>query len=318
MYFKPKEIFSTMKIVFMGSAEFGIPALEKLFKSGHEIVGIVSTPSRRKGRGLRLCDSPIVLRARELGINPILVPEHLKSMDFIAALTDLNADVYVVVAYRILPPEVFLLPRLGTINIHASLLPKYRGPAPIQRAIQYGETQTGITIFRIDAGIDTGNIILQNKLTIGNKETTPQLYKRLSELGAESLPEAIAALESGKALFTQNSERATPAPKLVKAEGQIYWNRPAIEIFNMLRAFKPFPGAYTFLDGHRIAIEWALPIEGAPANPGAVSFVTDEYFEVQCGKGSLRVLEVKPEAKKAMSARAYMQGRKLTVGMSFN
>jgi methionyl-tRNA formyltransferase len=309
----------TMNVVFMGSAEFGIPTLEKLCASEHKIIGIVSTPSRKKGRGLVHDDSPVVHYARKknLGV-PILLPEVLKSEEFIDALKKLEADVFVVVAFRILPQSVFKLPRLGTVNIHASLLPLYRGPAPIQRAIAAGEKETGITIFRIDEGIDTGNIILQRSVIIGNEETTTELNDRLALLGSENLIEALSILEKGAALKKQDTSLASAAPKLAKAEGRINWNRPARVIFNMIRAFKPFPGAYAFLEGVRLNIEQVKPLDVSGSDvPGAICSVAADSFDVQCLNSRLRILEVKPEGKKAMSAKAFMLGRKITAGMRF-
>ena len=307
-----------MNIVFMGSAEFGIPVLEKLSASEHKIVGIVSTPPRQKGRGLMTDDSPIAHYAQKNNLRPILLPEALKAEEFIHALKKLKADVFVVVAFRILPEAVFKLPRLGTVNIHASLLPRYRGPAPIQRAIEAGEKETGITIFRIDEGIDTGNVILNRPLLIGDEETTPQLYGRLARLGADNLIEALSVLEKGAALKEQDPSEATGAPKLAKAEGKINWGLPAGELFNKVRAFKPFPGTYAFLDGNRLNIEWALPLDASGSEAaGTICSVTTEGFDVQCLNSRLRIVDIKPEGKKIMSAKAYMLGRKITEGMRF-
>ena len=208
-----------MKIVFMGSADFGIHALEKLLES-HNIVGIISTPAKPSGRGLKLCDSPVTAFAREQGIGPVFTPESLKQPELPSLLKNLGADLFVVVAFRILPKSIFAIPPLGTINIHASLLPKYRGPAPIHRAIEAGEEETGVTIFRIDEGIDTGEILLQKKIGIGQSETTPELYSRLSILGADALIEALGLLESGSyKAIPQDISQATRAPKLSKGEG---------------------------------------------------------------------------------------------------
>ncbi len=175
-----------MKIVFMGSAEFGIPALKLLLRK-HAIVGIVTTPSRPKGRGRGIAPSPVAEFAQTVGIGPIFSPDDLNDPLLYDKLASCKSDLFVVAAFRILPKTLFSLPRLGTINIHASLLPKYRGPAPIQRAIEAGETETGVTVFRIDEGIDTGMILLQKMISIGPTESSEQLYERLSALGAESL-----------------------------------------------------------------------------------------------------------------------------------
>jgi len=186
---------------------------------------------------------------------------------------------FVVVAFRILPEAVFKLPRLGTVNIHASLLPKFRGPAPIQRAIAAGEKETGITIFRIDEGIDTGNVILRRSVFIGGEETTPRLYDRLARLGAENLIEAFPS--SKKAPYSANKilHKLRAPRNFTKAEGKINWDRPAEELFNMVRAFKPFPGAYAFLDGSRLNIEWALPLDVSGSDvPGGHLFRFRGWF----------------------------------------
>ncbi len=312
-------ILRFMNIVYMGSAEFGLPALDQLYKSGHAITGIVSTPKKPKGRGLKLMDSPVVQFAVEKGLGPILTPDVLKSADFIESLLTLKADLFVVVAFRILPREVFSIPPLGTINIHASLLPKFRGPAPIQRAIAAGEKETGITIFRINEGIDSGNIILQKKTNIGEEETSEDLYARLSILGSQGILEAVALLEKGSVIYMKQDETlATPAPKLTKAEGRINWDLPAKTLCNMIRAFKPFPGAYTFFEGNRLHIENAFFLETNSNNsPGTICSVSDEGFDVQCHDGCLRVVTVKPEGKKSMSAKAYTFGRNIHPGKRF-
>lgn len=308
-----------MKIVFMGSADFGLPALNALIENGHSIAAVVSTPARKKGRGLILSDSQVVEFSREKGLSPIFTPQTLKSPDFVEALKKLEADVFVVVAFRILPKEVFSLPRLGTINIHASLLPKFRGPAPIQRAIAAGEKTTGITIFRIDQGIDTGTIILRKQTDIGDEETFPHLYGRLSILGSQGLLEAMNLLEKGTVHYMQQDETlASPAPKLSREEGKIDWNLPARTIFNRVRAFKPFPGTYTFLNGNRLHIERAVLIDkGNDLPPGTICDVGSEGFDVQCAEGRLQVLEVKPEGKASMNARAFAVGRKIRPPMRF-
>jgi methionyl-tRNA formyltransferase len=307
-----------MKIVFLGSADFGLPALNALYESGHTIAAVVSTPARKKGRGLKLTDSPIATCALENKITPIFTPTSLKSEEFIEDLKKLEADLFVVVAFRILPVSVFSLPRLGTINIHASLLPKFRGPAPIQRAIAAGEKESGITIFRINEGIDTGNIILQKKTDIGDDETTEQLYSRLSEMGACSLSEAITLLENETVNYIKQDESlATPAPKLTKDEGRVDWGLSAQTLFNRIRAFKPFPGAYTFFEGHRVTIERASVIDKGNNDASGTIRLAPEGFDVQCGNGALRVLEVKPEGKASMSAKAFTLGRKIPFGAKF-
>ncbi len=309
-----------LKIVFMGTTSFGIPALDALVKAGHEIAGIVSRPAREKGRGLKVIEPDIVLHSRKMGYKPILCPRDLKSEQFISELKRLGAHLFVVVAFRILPEEIFSLPTLGTYNIHASLLPRFRGPAPIQRAIATGATETGITVFRIDKGIDTGNVVLQKKLSIGDDETTPELSVRLANLGAEGIREAVFLVQNNKVMFSkQDDSLATAAPKLVKSEGKIVWTMPARVIYNMVRAFKPFPGTYAFLDGARIGIEAAACLDDGDnaGEPGTALAVTPRGFDVQCGSGVLRVLAVRPEGKKSMSGRDFANGRNLVKGTKF-
>lgn len=311
-----------MRIVFMGSSEFGIPALEEIIKKGHSIAGIVSTPAREKGRGLMLTESPVAEYARQKGYAPVFTPENLVTKTFAEELKKIEADVFVVVAFRILPETVFCIPPLGTYNIHASLLPRYRGPAPVQRAIAAGEKETGVTIFRINQGVDTGGIVLAKKISIADDETAPQLSGRLSKLGAEALGEALAFIEDGRVGFTaQDDSMACGAPKLTKSEGKISWDMPAAVIFNRIRAFKPFPGTYTFLDNLRVGIEWANPVAGGTALPGdagAVCNIGADGFDVQCASGRLRVISVKPEGKKSMPAWDFVHGRGIKQGTRFS
>lgn len=306
-----------MKIVYMGTADFGIPALQQLILSRFTICGIVTTPPRMKGRGLKMVDSPIAEYAYEHNLAPVLTPENLKDSDFISTLSKLEADLFVVIAYRILPEEVFGIPPLGTINVHASLLPKFRGPAPIHRAIEAGEKETGISIFQINKGIDTGRIICRKKLAIGEQETTPELYERMSSLGAEALIEACTSLQQGAVTYVeQDHTLASSAPKLSKEESLINWDSSATLLFNKIRAFKPFPGTKTSLDGKLLGIEWAVAVEGdSDKLCGHVCEVSTDWFEVQCRDSRLRILEVKPAGKKQMTVRAFLNGTKVEKGM---
>jgi methionyl-tRNA formyltransferase len=309
-----------LKIVFLGTTSFGIPALDALAQAGHEIVGIVSRPAREKGRGLKIIESDIVLHAGKMGYKPVFCPQDISSGQFLADLKNCAADLFVVVAFRILPKEIFSIPALGTYNIHASLLPRFRGPAPIQRAIAAGEKETGITVFRIDKGIDTGNIVLQKKTPIGDDEMAPILSARLAELGAQGICEAVSLVQNKTVEFSKQDEMlATAAPKLVKSEGKISWDLPARQIHNMVRAFAPFPGTYTFLDGARVGIEETLCVDpvGGAGGPGTVLFVAREGFDVRCGTGALRIITVRPEGKKSMRARDFANGRNLVPGTKF-
>jgi methionyl-tRNA formyltransferase len=304
-----------MKAVFLGSADFGIPALSMLLQR-HEVAGVVTIPPKPAGRGLKVQQSPVALFALQNGLKPLLTPANLQEPEFLQALAACAADLFVVTAYRLLPRSVFAIPRLGTVNIHGSLLPAYRGPAPIQRAIEAGEKETGVTVFSIDEGVDTGGILLQKRLAIGAGETTPELYHRLSLLGAQALEEALAGLEQGTLRpRPQDNAGSSRASRLSKEEARINWRLPAESIWNKIRAFKPFPGTYTLLDGRRLGIEKAEPEGTEPfAETGVVSRVTPSSFEVRCSRGVLRVLEVKPEGRRAMSVHDFLLGRGLREG----
>lgn len=305
-----------MRIVFLGSADFGIPALTMLLHR-HEVAAVVTTPPRCAGRGLRLNTSPIETYARSAGIGTILTPEALADPQFLETLGAIKADGFVVVAFRLLPRILFSLPRFGTLNIHASLLPAFRGPAPIQRAIESGATVSGVTVFRIDDGIDTGEILRQVETPVGAEETTPQLYERLSVLGAEALEAVLNDLEKGTSLpVVQRHELAGKAPKLKKEEGRIDWKCDAKTIFNRIRAFKPFPGTYTVINGHRLCIEWAHPLSignsGLPE--GTVLAADNSRFEVQTGNGALGIVTVRPEGRRSMTAGEYLRGTTIKKG----
>jgi methionyl-tRNA formyltransferase len=305
-----------LRILFMGSADFGIHTLDALIEAGHRIVGVVSTPARPRGRGLTMQDSPVTIAARRRSLEPVICPESLKDPALAEDLSALGAELFVVVAFRILPPAIFSIPPYGTVNIHASLLPRFRGPAPIQRAIEAGERESGVTIFRIDEGIDTGGVILQRRTAIGEKETTPELYERLSRLGAEALLDAIERIELGKVEYQrQDAALVSKAPKLKKAEARIDWQQSARTLFNRIRAFKPFPGSYAMLDGKRLGVIRAEPIACDTKEPvGTVAAVGDDYFDVVAGAGCLRIYEVKPEGRKQMSAGAFVHGRSIQRG----
>jgi len=307
-----------MRVVFLGSAEFGIPAFQKILEH-HDLRAVVTTPPKPQGRGLKLVESPIASFARLKGVERIFDPQDLKSRELFLALSGLDADIFVVVAFRILPQSLFSIPRFGTVNIHASLLPRFRGPAPIQRAIETGEKETGITIFQLNDGVDTGEVLVQRKVAIGAQETTPELYERLSLIGADSLIEALEGTVSGSlAPVVQNEHRATRAPRLKKEEALIDWKLSAQTIFNKIRAFKPFPGTYTFLDKKRLHITWAEPVESnLQGDPGTVTSISSAFFEVSCGQGNLRVLDVKPEGRKEMSVHDFILGTRIMKGTRF-
>jgi len=304
----------------MGTPEFAVPSLRKLIEAGHEIIAIFTQPDRPVGRKQIITPSPVKIfaAARSLTIHQ---PTKIKTAEARQQFEPLfkQADAGVVAAYgRILPDWMLNAPRHGCVNVHSSLLPKYRGAAPINWAIARGERETGVTIMRMDAGLDTGAILLRRAIPIGDEETAAELTPRLAELGAELLGETLSKLERGEITpEPQNEAEATLAPILKREDGEVDWTMAAGEIFNRLRGFTPFPGCYTFFNGHRLEIVKARA-EAASADkfgPGAVCEVTKESFVVVCGGASgLRVTEVQPEGKRAMAARDFLNGAKLQVG----
>lgn len=310
-----------MRIVFMGTAAFGLPSLEGLLDSTHTVEAVVTGPDRPKGRGLIMTPSPLKVLALEKGLM-ILQPERLKDDEFVSSLKEFNPDLFVVVAFRILPQEVFEIPSKGTINLHASLLPRYRGAAPIQWAIIKGESRTGVTTFFIDEGIDTGHIILQREVDIGDEETAGQLHDRLSDLGAKVLMETVELIAQGQAVrMPQKDDEATPAPKLKREDGRIDWDQSATDIRNRIRGMNPFPGAYAELKGRQIKILEAVfgaPGEEKSGSPGEILRVhPKEGLIVSTGEGCLSLTLLQPQGKRKMSGPEFVRGYPVKPGDVF-
>ncbi len=310
-----------MKVIFMGTPEFAVPSLSKLIEAGHEVLAVFTQPDRPVGRKQIITPPPVKVFAQERGLK-VFQPERIKTAEARQQFEPLlkEVDLGIVVAYgRILPAWMLQAPRYGFINVHSSLLPKYRGAAPINWAIACGERETGVTIMQMDEGLDTGAILLQRATEIGEEETAPQLTARLAEMGAELLIEAVAKLECGELTATpQNDAEASYAPMLKREDGQIVWTLTAQEIVNRLRGFAPFPGCYTSLAGQRLEIlrASAEPNNTLLGEPGMVCEVTKDSFTVACGDATrLRVHEVQPAGKRAMSARDFLNGARLEAGM---
>jgi methionyl-tRNA formyltransferase len=311
-----------MKLIFMGTPEFAVPSLGKLIEAGHEIIAVFTQPDRPVGRKQAVTPPPVKVYAAEHGL-AIHQPAKIRTDEARQRFEPLfkQADLCVVAAYgRILPEWMLNAPRHGCVNVHSSLLPKYRGAAPINWAIARGERETGVTIMLMDAGLDTGPILLRRATAIGDEETAAELTPRLAELGAESLIEALSKLERGEITpEPQNDAEATLAPILKREDGEVDWAMSATEIFNRLRGFTPFPGCYTFFNGHRLEIvkSRAEPREASvdKFEPGEVCEVTKDSFVVACGGAlALRVTAVHLEGKRAMSARDFLNGARLQVG----
>jgi methionyl-tRNA formyltransferase len=311
-----------MRLIFMGTPEFAVPSLRNLIKAGHEIIAVFTQPDRPVGRKQVVTPPPVKVFAAEHGL-VIHQPTKIKTAEAQDRFEPLfkQADAGVVAAYgRILPGWMLNAPRHGCVNVHSSLLPKYRGAAPINWAIARGERETGVTIMRMDAGLDTGPLLLLRATAIGDEETAAELTPRLAEMGAGLLVEALGKIERGEIdPRPQNDAEATLAPILKREDGEVDWTMSSAEIFNRLRGFAPFPGCYTFFDGRRLEIVKARvepgDTGGGKFQPGAVREVAKESFVVACGGGSgLRVTEVHPEGKRAMAARDFLNGAKMLVG----
>lgn len=305
-----------MKLVFCGTPLFAVPSLEHLAQAGFEIQLVVSQPDRQKGRGLELGIPPVKQRAQQLGL-PVIQPEKIKSNpEFQQRLTSLKPDAIIVVAYgRIIPPWMLHLPPLGNINVHASLLPKYRGAAPIQWAVANGETVTGVTTMQLDEGLDTGDILLQRELAIGREDTAVSLSPKLAEVGADLLIKTLRGLESETVRpISQDDSQATLAPLLKREDGLVGFSRTAEEIYNRMRGFQPWPGATTRFRGKGFKLIAARPVQDGKAAPGELRVTADRLIAGCGGSSWLELLEVQPEGKKAMSAREFINGYRPLTG----
>jgi methionyl-tRNA formyltransferase len=306
-----------MRIVFMGTPDFAATSLEALLKSDDSVVGIVTQPDRPKGRGQILTPSPVKLLAQREKI-PLLQPLKMKDPEFLQALASWRPDLIAVAAFgRILPPAILSLPSRGCINVHGSLLPKYRGAGPIQWAIINGETETGITTMLMDEGMDTGAMLLQEAISITTDDTAGSLSPRLAELGGRLLVETIVRLKAGTLVpQPQDSSQATLAPLLKKEDGAIDWALPATAIANRVRGLSPWPGAYsTVVGGERWTIWRALALPNSVTSPpGVVVAITNEAIHVATGKGVLAVMELQPANSRRMAVSQYLAGHPVVVG----
>lgn len=298
----------SLDLVFCGTPRFAVPTLEKL-AAGHRIHMVVTQPDRPKGRGLELVPSPVKESARKLNL-PITQPDRIKTNDqFRAQLTAIKPDAIIVVGYsRIIPVWMLDLPPLGNINLHASLLPKYRGAAPIQWAIASGESITGNTTMRIDAGLDTGDILLQQPLPIDLEDTAETLAPRLAAMGADLMVQTLRGLQANKITpRKQDDSQSSLAPILKKEDGHVNFSRPAAEIFNRLRGFQPWPGAYTKFRGKTLQLQKVQPLNQSV--PPAELHIEGNRLLVGCGQNtSLELIEIQLEGKKRTTARDFIQG----------
>ncbi len=304
-----------LRIIFAGTPDFSVPPLQRLLDSPHEVVAVYTQPDRPAGRGRKLTASPVKQLAQQHDL-PVFQPVSLKDPDAQAELSTLNADVMVVVAYGlILPKAVLDMPTYGCFNIHASLLPRWRGAAPIQRAIQMGDAETGVTIMQMDVGLDTGDMLTILKTPITADDTAQTLHDRLSQLGCDALMQTLDDLQAERLNPVKQSDaEATYAEKLNKAEAEIDWSQPADTLVRLIQAFNPWPVAFTQYDGQPLRL-WRAKMGQETVSekpPGLVISVTKDGVEVATGKGSLILEQLQPAGKKAMAAYDFAQARQLT------
>ena len=306
-----------MKVAFAGTPEFAAAALEAILAAGFEVPLVLTQPDRPAGRGMQLQPSPVKRVALAAGI-PVHQPEKLRTPEQQAPLAAVQADVLVVAAYGIILPQAVLdLPRHGCLNIHASLLPRWRGAAPIHRAIQAGDAATGITIMQMDAGLDTGPMLLSRAEAIHADDTTGSLHDRLAQLGADMIVEALRALPGGLTATPQPADGVTYAAKIGKTEASVDWNRPAAELERAIRAFNPFPGAVATLQQTPVKLWRARAIDAA-GTPGEVLLAEGAGVIVACGEGALCITELQKPGGKRLPAAEFLRGMPIAAGSRFD
>ncbi len=312
-----------MVIVFFGTPQFAVPTLEALVASRHQVPLVVTQPDRRRGRGQKVTDSPVKAAAKAHGI-PVYQPDRLRDREVADTLRQHAPDLGVVAAYgKLLPVELLQLPRLGMINVHASLLPKYRGAAPVHRAVISGDTETGVTIMQVVEALDAGDMLARSIRPIGPDETSDVVEGALAEDGARLLLETLDRLETGAVRpEPQDAAVSTYAPRLTKAEGLVDWTLPARQIHNRVRGLYPWPHAYSSLDGERLIflrteVVPSSELQTPRSDPGTVVAVTRDAIVVATGDGQIAVTEVQPEGRRAMPARDFLAGHPVRPGMTF-
>ena len=307
-----------MKIVFMGTPDFSVPALDALVEGGHQVALVVSQPDKPKGRGKAMQMTPVKARAVELGI-PVATPLKVRgNEEFLNQLREIAPDVIVVIAYgQIITKDVLELPRYGCVNIHASLLPQYRGAAPIQWAVIDGEKVSGVTTMQMDAGIDTGDMLDKVEVALDEDETGGSLFDKLATAGGKLILETLAKIENGTSVPIPQTGESNYVGTISKAMGEIDWSKSAVVIERLIRGLNPWPSAYTWMDGKTLKL-WRAKVNAVPTDlsctPGQIIRVDKDSFTVQCGEGTLTILELQLEGKKRMDADAFLRGYSVTSG----
>ena len=305
-----------IKVVYMGTPEFAVNALRRIHEEGYDIIGCFTQPDKQKGRSSKLIAPPVKVCAEEFGI-PVFQPEKIREEEYVEKLRSLNPDVIVVAAFgQILPESILNIPKYGCINIHASLLPKYRGAAPIEWAVIDGEKETGVTTMYMEKGLDTGDMIEKAVTEIGADETAEELRSRLADMGAELIISTLKNVISGNcSREKQDDSKSNYAVMLKKEMGKVDWNDPADKIERLIRGLQPWPVVYATLNDNNRKI-YAASVEGdRDGEPGEIVEVTKKNFVVKCGSGSLRIKSVQPEGKKRMDSVAFLNGNKIEPGM---
>ncbi len=308
-----------MRVVYMGTPDFAVGALESIIKAGHEVVLVVTQPDKPKGRGKEMQMTPVKQCALAYGI-PVFQPIKIKEKEAVDYLKTFEADIFVIAAFgQILSSEILHMPKYGCVNIHASLLPMYRGAAPIQAVIINKEKETGVTIMQMDEGLDTGDMLMKEVIPIETDETGESLHDKLSELGADMIVKALNAIEEGSITATPQGDGKTCYASMLKKEmGCIDWNKSADDIEHLVRGLYPWPGTYTFLNSKMMKICKVVlsevPVDG---KPGEICQVTKDCLAVNTGKGTLEIKELQPEGKKRMSVHDFLLGNRLEKGMCF-
>jgi methionyl-tRNA formyltransferase len=310
---------SPWRIVFFGTPDFSIPVLKNLFQGPDEVVAVVTQPDREKGRGRKVVPPPVKELALQQG-QTLFQPEKVREETFQEKIKGLQPDLFVLVAYgQILPKSLLEIPKHGAVNVHASLLPKYRGAAPIPWAILKGERVTGVTTMMMDEGMDTGDILLQTEISMSDEETSETLHDQLALLGAQLLSETVKEMKAGSVRpIPQDHSKATYAPPLKKEDGQIDWSKDSKEIDRQVRALNPWPGAFTMWNGQLLKIyKGEVREEITKRETGIVSWVGSDFIEVETGKASFIIKEVQLEGKRRMSVREFLSGHPILVGTVF-
>jgi methionyl-tRNA formyltransferase len=302
-----------MRIIFMGTPDFAVPTLVAMNRAGHRPIAVVTGPDRKKGRGRRLQESPVKKASVDMGIELILQPESVRDPEFAESVRTLSPDLLVVVAFRILPAAVFTAATRGAFNLHGSLLPRYRGAAPIHRAVLAGDSVTGVTTFFLREKVDTGNMILQRAMPIGPNDTTGDVHDRMMHLGAAVVVETLQMIDEDRVdEQPQDDSLATPAPKVFRDEAAISWSGGAQEVHNHIRGMSPVPGAWTRVEAGLLKVYRSRVAEGR-GEPGVV-LSADDRLVVACGSGAVELLEVQPEGRRRLTADEYVRGAQLSVG----